>query len=79
MATLLLNSFLVLIMVFFGAMALYPLFISSIDTELRAEPFGEDRVISVIPVGLKPNHPTQIGPAVANDRPGEHPGQQPAA
>ncbi len=79
MATLLLNSFLVLITIFFGAMALYPLFIGGTDTQLSTEPYGEDRVISVVPIGLEPNRPTQIGPAVTGDESGEHPGHQPAA
>lgn len=79
MATLMLNGFLVLITMLFGAMALYPLFIGSTDTELRTEPMGEDRVISVVPIGLELNRPTQIGPAVDIEQPTEHPGQQPAA
>ena len=79
MATLMLNSFLVLITILFGAMALYPLFLGGTDTELRTEPLGEDRVISVVPIGLEPNRPTRIGPAATDDQPGEHPGQQPAA
>lgn len=79
MTTLLLNTFLVLITMLFAVMALYPLFADGTDTELVAVPAGEDRVISVVPVGLEKNRPTQIGPAVADDQQGEHPGQQPAA
>lgn len=79
MTTLLLNTFLVLITILFAAMALYPLFLNGTDTDLHAEPFGEDRVISVVPLGMEPQRPTAIGPVPAGERRDEHPGHQPAA
>jgi hypothetical protein len=79
MTTLLLNTFLVLITILFAAMALYPLFLGGPDTDLQAEPFGDDRVISVVPVGLDSRRPTSIGPAPAGESRDEHPGHQPAA
>lgn len=78
MTDLLLNSFLVLITVFFGAMAYYPLFLGKPNTARHAS--GEDRVISVVPKGLEPHAPTRIGPTDADaDTTGEHPGESPAA
>lgn len=77
MTSLMLNSFLVLLTIFFGAMALYPLFISGTDTELEMELVGEDRVISVVPLGIERDVPTPLIPRGNGD--GEHPGHQPAA
>lgn len=79
MTTLLLNSFLVLITIFFAAMAFYPLFTSPNDTETSTKSIGEDRVISVVPMGLEKNRPVQIGPAPAETDNGEHPGHPTAA
>lgn len=79
MTTLLLNSFLVLITLFFAAMAFYPLFITGDETEANPKSIGEDRVISVVPMGLEKNRPIQIGPATADEDRGEHPGHPTAA
>ena len=79
MTTLLLNSFLVLITIFFASMAFYPLFTSSNETEASPTSIGEDRVISVVPMGLEKNRPVQIGPAPAEQDSGEHPGHPTAA
>ncbi|MCO5229478.1 MAG: hypothetical protein M9934_14515 [Thermomicrobiales bacterium] len=75
MTNLMLNSFLVLLTIFFGAMALYPLFISSTDAELDMEFGGEDRVICVVPLDLDRDAPTPLVPRSGD----EHPGHQPAA
>ncbi|MCO5216177.1 MAG: hypothetical protein M9934_08720 [Thermomicrobiales bacterium] len=75
MTDVMLNSFLVLLTIFFGAMALYPLFISDTDTELEMESGGEDRVISVVPLDLDRETPTPLVPRSGD----EHPGHQPAA
>lgn len=77
MTNLMLNSFLVLLTIFFGAMALYPLFISGTDAALEMESGGEDRVISVVPLDLDREAPTPLVPRGNED--GEHPGHQPAA
>lgn len=79
MTTLLLNSFLVLITILFAAMAFYPLFLGNKETEASPKFIGEDRVISVVPMGLEKNRPVQIGPAPADDNDGEHPGHPTAA
>lgn len=54
MGEILLDAFLVLLTIFFGAMALYPLFTTKVDTDLEPELFqgGEDRIISVVPTDL---------------------------
>lgn len=77
MTNLMLNSFLVLLTIFFGVMALYPLFISGTDVDLEMETGGEDRVISVVPLGIDREAPTPMIPFGDGD--GEHPGHQPAA
>lgn len=74
MTDLLLNSFLVLLTILFGAMAYYPLFLKGNDTQ--TEEIGEDRVISVVPMGMEPQTPTRIGSVRPAD---EHPGHVPAA
>lgn len=79
MTTLLLNSFLVLITIFFAAMAFYPLFMGNNETDASPKSIGEDRVISVVPMGLEKNRPIQIGPANADEDQGEHPGHPTAA
>lgn len=77
MTTFMLNSFLVLLTIFFGVMALYPFFISGTDVNLEMESGGEDRVISVVPLELDRDVPTPLIPRGDGDS--EHPGQQPAA
>lgn len=79
MTTLLLNAFLVLLVILFGAMAYYPLFLKSSDTEEPVEAYGEDVVISIVPATSTPK---QARPIVLPRRTGngsEHPGHIPAA
>ena len=80
MTTLLLNTFLVLITLFFGAMAYYPLFLKAEDTELPSESFGDDVVISVVPSYHEPKRPTLVPSTPrGSDENTEHPGHVPAA
>lgn len=79
MTDLLLNAFLVLLVVFFGAMAYYPLFLNSSETESTREAYSEDVVIRVVPAPMerKPSRPIVLPrPGGNND---EHPGEIPAA
>lgn len=79
MTDLLLNSFLMLVVLFFGAMAYYPLFLKSADTEAPVEAFSDDVVISIAPAPMERKAPRPI----ILPRPGgngpEHPGHRPAA
>lgn len=79
MTTLLLNSFLVLLVILFGAMAYYPLFLKSSDTEQPAEAYGDDVVVSIVPATTerKPARPIVL-PRPNGNGP-EHPGHRPAA
>lgn len=84
MTTLLLNTFAVLLMLFFGAMAYYPLFLKSADTEESAESHGEDIVISVAPAPMEQKHLQPIARKGRRSRKPsgngpEHPGHRPAA
>lgn len=83
MTTLLLNSFLVLLVILFGAMAYYPLFMKSSDTEEAAESWGEDIVISVAPSPMNRQAPVSIvrsGRFSTRDEDDpNHPGHRPAA
>lgn len=84
MTTLLLNTFAALLMIFFAAMAYYPLFLKNTDTEQPSEAYGEDIVISVVPAPMEQNAPVSIAARgrystrPGNDEP-EHPGHRPAA
>lgn len=82
MTTLLLNSFLVLLTLFFGAMAYYPLFLKD-DTEQPAEEYGQDIVISVVPATRESEAPVSIARrahySTRDDNDPEHPGHRPAA
>lgn len=81
MTTLLLNAFLMLVVILFGAMAYYPLFLKSSDTEDAAESYGEDIVVSVVPAPLETNAPRPIvlPRPDDHDHDSEHPGHIPAA
>lgn len=82
MTSLLLNTFLVLLTLFFGVLAYYPLFLKSVDTELPAEDFGDDIVISVVPATRESEAPVSIarrGHYSTRDDDPEHPGHRPAA
>lgn len=79
MTDVMLNSFLVLLTIFFGAMALYPLFISGTDIDIELESLGDDRVISVVPAAFDRDQPTPIGSARPRRKQHEHPGHIPAA
>lgn len=84
MTTLLLNTFAVVLMLFFGAMAYYPLFLKREETEQAVENYGEDIVVSVVPAPMEQNAPVSIAARArystrpGNDEP-EHPGHRPAA
>lgn len=80
MTTLLLNTFLVLLILVFGAMAYYPLFAKSADTETPVESFSEDVVISIAPspLGQRPTPITARRGTGTGSGP-EHPGHIPAA
>lgn len=52
MTTLLLNALLVLIVIFFGVMAYYPLFLNGSEAEEAVEAYGEDVVVSVVPAPI---------------------------
>jgi hypothetical protein len=79
MTTLLLNTLLVLLTLFFGVMAYYPLFASSNDTEEPVEKYADDVVISVAPAPFEHNRPTSISsPRPAENDP-QHPWHRPAA
>lgn len=79
MTDLLLNSFLVLVVLFFGAMAYYPLFLKSSDAEQPVEAYGEDVVISVVPAPMERKAPRPIVLPRPTGRDPEHPGHRPAA
>lgn len=83
MTSLLLNTFLVLLTLFFGAMAYYPLFLKSADTEQPIEEYGEDIVISVVPATHQPDAPVSISRegrySTRDGNDPEHPGHRPAA
>ena len=79
MTTLLLNSLAVVLMLFFGAMAYYPLFLKSSDTEKQADTYGEDIVVSVVPAPMDQKKPTPIRIPRRTGNDPEHPGQRPAA
>lgn len=79
MTDLLLNSFLALVVLFFGAMAYYPLFMKSSDSEEPVEAYSEDVVISIKPAPMERKAPRPIIlPRPTGDGP-EHPGHRPAA
>lgn len=52
MTTLLINGLSVLMLLFFGAMALFPLFMSERSTERTVEHVAEDRVLHVSPAPM---------------------------
>lgn len=83
MTTLLLNAFLVLLVILFGAMAYYPLFTKSVDTEAPVETYGEDIVVKVAPAPITQNHLRPVARAgqysTRDDNGPEHPGHRPAA
>lgn len=79
MTTLLLNTLAVVLMLFFGAMAYYPLFLKSADTEAPAETYPEDVVVSVVPAPMEQKKPTPISIPRRTGNDPEHPGHRPAA
>lgn len=83
MTTLLLNSFLALVVMLFAVMAYYPLFLKNEDAEAPVESYGEDVVVSVSPAPIGENAPVQIGHAgrysTRDGEKPEHPGHIPAA
>lgn len=83
MTTLLLNSFLALLVIFFAVMAYYPLFLKTSETESSPEVYKEDVVVSVAPAPIAQNAPRVIGRtgrySTRDDNDPNHPGNRPAA
>ena len=80
MTTLLLNSFLALLVIFFAVLAYYPLFLKSSETEEAPEVYKEDVVVSVAPAQIAQNAPRRIGRySTRDDNDPNHPGNRPAA
>lgn len=79
MTSLLLNTFLVLLTLAFGAMAYYPLFLKGTDVDEPVEAYGDDVVISVVPATREVYRPTPISAPRPSDPDPEHPGHRPAA
>lgn len=82
MTTLLLNSFLALLVIFFATLAYYPLFLKSADTEEPVEDYKEDVVVSVAPAPFAQNAPRSIHSgrySTRDDNDPNYPGNRPAA
>ena len=79
MTNLLLDAFLVLVVLFFGAMAYYPLFIKSADSHEPVHTSGDDVVISVAPAPMERKAPRPIVLPRPDGSTPEHPDHRPAA